>query len=112
VKVSDVRMRGMKMAELHFEAPLAKFENEELTEYNDFQGVSETSSLLNTDMSIESERHEHSENFAETVSDSLEDLVNTFDEKITKCFCNLEEKVDHIAPVQVRSQEEIMSDCQ
>jgi hypothetical protein len=35
----------MKMAELHFEAPLAKFENEELTEYNDFQGVSETSSL-------------------------------------------------------------------
>lgn len=102
----------MKMAELHFEAPLAKFENEELTEYNDFQGVSETSSLLNTDMSIESERHEHSENFAETVSDSLEDLVNTFDEKITQCFCNLEEKVDHIAPVQVRSQEEIMSDCQ
>jgi hypothetical protein len=50
--------------ELHFEAPLAKFENEELTEYNDFQGVSETSNLLNTDMSIGSERHEHSENFA------------------------------------------------
>jgi len=37
---------------------------------------------LHTDMSIGSERHEHSENFAETVSDSLEDLVNTFDEKI------------------------------
>ncbi|XP_052058117.1 fasciculation and elongation protein zeta-2-like [Mytilus californianus] len=105
-------MRGMKMAELHFEAPLAKFENEELAEYSDFQGVSETSSLLNTDMSSAHEKSEHSENFAETVSESLEDLVNTFDEKITKCFCNFEEKVDHIAPVQVRTQEEVVKDCQ
>lgn len=102
----------MKMAELHFEAPLAKFENEELAEYSDFQGVSETSSLLNTDMSTAHEESEHSENFAETVSESLEDLVNTFDEKITKCFCNFEDKVDHIAPVQVRTQEEVVKDCQ
>jgi len=42
----------------------------------------------------------------------LEDLVNTFDEKITKCFSNLQEDVEEMAPVQVRSQEEIMSDCQ
>ena len=102
----------MKMAELHFEAPLAKFENEEFADFSDFQGVNETSSLLNKDMSLLSERNEQSENFAETVSESLEDLVNTFDEKITKCFCNFEEKVENIAPVQVRSQEEIMSDCQ
>ena len=45
-------------------------------------------------------------------SGSLEDLVNTFDEKITKCFCNYEENVEKFAPVQVRTQEEIMNDCQ
>ena len=52
------------------------------------------------------------DNFGETFGGSLEDLVNTFDEKITKCFCNYEENVEALAPVQVRSQEEIMNECQ
>ncbi|XP_071440639.1 fasciculation and elongation protein zeta-2 [Hetaerina americana] len=52
------------------------------------------------------------DNFTETFSGSLEDLVNTFDDKITKCFCNYEESVEKLAPVQVRSQEEIMNECQ
>ncbi|CAH2018548.1 unnamed protein product [Acanthoscelides obtectus] len=52
------------------------------------------------------------DNFTETFSGSLEDLVNTFDEKITKCFGNYEESVEKLAPVQVRSQEEIMNECQ
>ncbi|KAF5282070.1 hypothetical protein FQA39_LY00595 [Lamprigera yunnana] len=51
------------------------------------------------------------DNFTETFSGSLEDLVNTFDEKITKCFGNYEESVEKLAPVQVRSQEEIMNEC-
>lgn len=49
---------------------------------------------------------------AEGFSGSLEDLVNTFDEKITKCFCNYDESVETLAPVQVRTQEEIMNECQ
>lgn len=53
-----------------------------------------------------------SDNFTETFSGSLEDLVNTFDEKITKCFGNYEENVEKLAPVQIRSQEEIMNECQ
>ncbi|GLV35330.1 Uncoordinated 76 [Carabus blaptoides fortunei] len=53
-----------------------------------------------------------SDNFTETFSGSLEDLVNTFDDKITKCFGNYEENVEKLAPVQVRSQEEIMNECQ
>lgn len=53
-----------------------------------------------------------SDNFNETFSGSLEDLVNTFDEKITKCFGNYEESVENLAPVQIRTQEEIMNDCQ
>lgn len=50
--------------------------------------------------------------FSETFGGSLEDLVNTFDEKITKCFGNYEENIENLAPVQVRSQEEIMNECQ
>lgn len=52
------------------------------------------------------------DNFNENFSGSLEDLVSTFDEKITKCFSNFEETTEKIAPVQVRSQEEIMNECQ
>lgn len=52
------------------------------------------------------------DNFTETFSGSLEDLVNTFDEKITKCFGNYDENVEKLAPVQVRTQEEIMNECQ
>ena len=41
------------------------------------------------------------DNFNENFSGSLEDLVSTFDEKITKCFCNFDETTEKIAPVQV-----------
>lgn len=50
--------------------------------------------------------------FSETFSGSLEDLVNTFDEKITKCFCNYDENTEKLAPVQMRTQEELMNECQ
>ena len=36
-------------------------------------------------------------------SGSLEDLVNSFDEKLTAVLQNYQEKVDKIAPVQVRT---------
>jgi len=48
----------------------------------------------------------------DSVTGSLEDLVSTFDEKLTMCFQDYQEKVEKIAPVQVRSQEEIMNECQ
>lgn len=46
------------------------------------------------------------------ISGSLEDLVATFDEKLTVCFGDFKEQVDKIAPVQVRTQDEIMNECQ
>lgn len=52
------------------------------------------------------------DNFGETFSGSLEDLVHTFDDKITRCFCDYEESVEKLAPVQIRTQEEIMNECQ
>lgn len=48
----------------------------------------------------------------DSVTGSLEDLVSTFDEKLTMCFADYQEQVDKIAPVQVRTQEEIMNECQ
>lgn len=48
----------------------------------------------------------------DSVTGSLEDLVSTFDEKLTMCFQDYQEQVEKIAPVQVRSQEEIMNECQ
>lgn len=47
-----------------------------------------------------------------SVTGSLEDLVATFDEKLQQCFKDYEEEAEKIAPVQVRTQEEIMNECQ
>lgn len=42
------------------------------------------------------------------ISGSLEDLVNSFDEKVKNCLKNYNENVDKLAPVQFRSQEEVI----
>ena len=113
-------------AELKFEAPLAQFEPEE--DINDLQslvggdlkngknlkkaGLESLKKCLDAENSNDVVVVETDNNFMETFSGSLEDLVNTFDEKITKCFCNYDETTEKLAPVQMRSQEELMNDCQ
>ncbi|KAJ8680936.1 hypothetical protein QAD02_016723 [Eretmocerus hayati] len=114
---------GTKIAELKFEAPLACFEEEEsnIRNLNIFP-----ERILNVD--IANNFVENDNNITSTVSNettaipqdgtfspfsgSLEDLVNTFDEKITTCFRDYGTNVESLAPVQVRSQEEIMHECQ
>lgn len=45
--------------------------------------------------------------------ESLEELVNTFDEKIVNCFVDYSEPVELIAPVQILTHhEELINDCQ
>ena len=105
------------MAELQFEAPLAKFDGDEWNEFHDFQTSADLENSNSTHFTgMTSDKTESSvvDNFNETFSGSLEDLVNTFDEKITKCFHpdNYEESLEKLAPVQIRSQEDIMNDCQ
>lgn len=51
-------------------------------------------------------------NFNDSFSDSLEDLVNNFDQKITDCFQSYEEPLERLAPVQVRTQDDIMHNSQ
>ncbi|XP_068222438.1 fasciculation and elongation protein zeta-1-like [Palaemon carinicauda] len=113
-----------KMAELEVSVPLAKFDTDEWDEFSDFQSsidtncnptdVSHTTSDTpeRNDNDFTDNMSDTAENFKDTISTSLEDLVNCFDDKITKCFCNYEDKVEKYAPVQVRTQEEIMNDCQ
>lgn len=148
-----------KMAELKFEAPLAKFEETDEWGPVDYQSSNATlkaaisdalnlnlkendnlylleeaikGSCNNTTTTKDTNKNadkvaadlksdslncnnlmkDNVDNFADAFSGSLEDLVNTFDEKITKCFGNYEQSVEELAPVQVRSQEEIMNECQ
>lgn len=131
-----------KMAELKFEAPLAQFEESDewgpleyssnvnaikvLTDdcistknceqlQREKNNIPLTISSKNVDMNVKNKINtlkENADNFTEGFTGSLEDLVNTFDEKITKCFGNYEQSLEEIAPVQVRSQDEIMSECQ
>ena len=109
------RMRHDKMAEgefdARFEAPLANFDMDEWNDYNDFQSTTDLQNINGASDSIPEATDNRIDNFSDVFSGSLEDLVNSFDEKITKCFCT-NEKTEEIAPVQVRTQEEIMSDCQ
>lgn len=150
-----------KMAELKFEAPLAKFEETDEWGPVDYQSSNATLKAAITDalnlnlkendklykleeaikgncindnnkndddddgdgckpiiniktdsLNCNNNLKDTMDNFAEAFTGSLEDLVNTFDEKITKCFGNYEQSVEELAPVQVRSQEEIMNECQ
>lgn len=126
-----------KMAELKFEAPLAQFEETDewgVTEFHHSKPAAvednaieedansnpispevtaEVCDNANTCVTVDTASVSSvADNFTETFSGSLEDLVNTFDDKITKCFCNYDESVEKLAPVQVRTQEEIMNECQ
>lgn len=93
--------------------------NNEIQQLNDNQMCNKDTTSLHTQQlqqtpppSSISNNNIAVDNFNEAFTGSLEDLVNTFDEKITKCFGNYEQSVEELAPVQVRSQEEIMNDCQ
>jgi len=113
----------MANGELEFEAPLARFDVEEWTEYHENTSDEEeivgcrrnlsggspaanSVSIISAENESSSDSSNMTENFSETFSGSLEDLVNSFDQRVTKCCRNYEEQVEHVAPVQIRSQEE------
>ena len=115
------------MADLSADAPLAP--SEEWNEFNDFQQAVEfdngnttnNSSLppknkaLDNVKKMESSSSNMADNFGEvssSLSTSLEDLVNTFDDQITKCFRDLDQNVENLAPVQIRNQDDIINESQ
>ncbi|RWS26926.1 fasciculation and elongation protein zeta-2-like protein [Leptotrombidium deliense] len=98
--------------ELDVEAPLAK--SEDFPEFGDFQTCEDLNNRNNSNI----KNGETIDNcfadvtFKDSISGSLEDLVNTFDEKITNCFCNYDDDVEKLAPVQVRAQDDVISESQ
>lgn len=126
-----VTVAPSKMAELSAEAPLAY--SEEWNEFSDFQQAVELNNgndngnttnnsppprnkaLDNVKKMESSSTNNMADHFGETsssLSTSLEDLVNTFDDKITKCFRDLDQNVESLAPVQIRNQDDIINESQ
>lgn len=108
----------MNSGELKVEVPLASVESD-CEEPNDscvntpskHQNGTDNNKLRSGINKAHSPRLNY-EGGSDSLTGSLEDLVNSFDEKLTMCFQDYQEQVDKIAPVQVRSQEEIMNECQ
>lgn len=90
-----------------FDAPLATSED-----WAVFTDSPTNSNNQSNHITESTEKQDLTDTFSESISGSLEDLVNTFDEKITKCFVNYNEETKQIAPVQIRSQEEFINECQ
>lgn len=119
-----------KIAELKFQAPLACFEEEDsctssITNLNilseqlldmnldtNFIVNENNAAITTTTTNYDTSDLNHQDGSFSPFSGSLEDLVNTFDEKITTCFRDYETNVESLAPVQIRTQEEIMNECQ
>jgi len=123
------------MAELRYEAPLATFDLDEWNEFLDFQTTGDEDGTLcgvvqndNSPLTDGGQRLTGAPTGRgatesrkdgggsavdafddESFSGSLEDLVNTFDERITKCFKNYNDQVDAFAPVQVRSEDDVIA---
>src|SRR6218665_768682 len=132
-------MESCKMAELRYEAPLATFDMDEWNEFLDEEADAESEDGAGGSIDDQPPHPEVSggacavlggvgggggrvgcavasrdSNFEdeETFTGSLEDLVNTFDDKIIKCFRNYGEQAEVIAPVQVRTQDDELQDTQ
>jgi len=102
------RLVIMNSKELNVNVPLATCESD--TE--DFEGFSEFAGSGQSANASPDTGAVSLGGGLDSITGSLEDLVSTFDEKLTMCFQDYEEQVEKIAPVQVRSQEEIMNECQ
>ncbi|KAL4238699.1 Fasciculation and elongation protein [Mactra antiquata] len=103
------------MAELQFEAPLATFETEEWNDFNDFQTAMNAENSKSDkkveEMNEKNEQQSDSFGVNDTFSGSLQDLVKSLDEKIANCFCNYDANVEKIAPVQIRSKDDLTTHC-
>ena len=92
---------GENMDELRVAVPLASLEGEDWGDFGSYQSSQAPEAATDKcDLGQIS------------TSNSLEDLVNNFDHTLTNCFRDLQQDVQHIAPVQIRSHEEILSENQ
>ena len=100
----------MNSGELRVDVPLASIESD-CEDHGDGNSLVNTPSK-NTDNKLKScqtggvkklstSPRPNYEGGSDSLTGSLEDLVGSFDEKLTMCFQDYQEQVDKIAPVQV-----------
>jgi hypothetical protein len=75
--------------------------------------------VIHSIVSVCREEQEHQRNLSggskgtrENLAVSLEDLVEHFDQNVNKALKDMSESTNQMAPVQVRTQDEIMSESQ
>ncbi|CAB3396720.1 unnamed protein product [Caenorhabditis bovis] len=98
----------MEAADLRVpDIPLASCDDEDIDSNKNMNMASLFEAAHNNNAAFNDEERIHDE-----LSGSLEDLVGNFDEKIAACLKDPEVTTADIAPVQVRSQEEVMNESQ
>ena len=111
------------MTELCYDAPLATFDGDEWSEFldddvDDVGGRDDhdgSDDVLYADSvpSVAAERRLCSDGFAgDAFCGSLEDLVSCFDDNVRRCFRNYSEDTELIAPVQIRTREQVLHESQ
>ena len=122
------------MTELRYDAPLATFDGDEWSEFLD-DDDDEADAVGGRDPDVQyadslptggierrpgdeqdsggSSPRTRGDGFGDdTFSGSLEDLVSCFDENVRRCFRNYSEDTEFIAPVQIRTHEEVLHESQ
>lgn len=104
------------MSELEPKAPLAR--GEEWSELNDELTLSDHETAQNNevrDRQSQSPSNNEVAVFKDNFSDSLDDLVNSFDESLTKCFQDYDNDRDNVqkfSSIPERSSDDLLSESQ
>lgn len=137
----DDEAEHCNMTELRYDAPLATFDGDEWSEFLDDEDddkdddvggrdcaspVVQYADSLPTvaverrhrgwdepDCGVGSSPRTGGDGFGDDAfSGSLEDLVSCFDENVRRCFRNYSEDTEFIAPVQIRTHEQVLHESQ
>ncbi|GMR60013.1 hypothetical protein PMAYCL1PPCAC_30208, partial [Pristionchus mayeri] len=90
--------------------PLAKSEDDDLDSNKNSDRSSSSGTMAEEENAAEAASR--SANLNDDLSGSLEDLVGNFDQKINHCLRDMAESTEEMAPITVRTQDEIMSESQ
>lgn len=101
-------------------APICNLDIEEwldsfTSDQNNHEASFKSKTLDYDEISNEPKTHEIKSNLVESIDvcSSLEDLVKTFDQNVKKCLSDYKDiDIGQLAPVQVRSQEQLMNESQ
>jgi hypothetical protein len=103
--------------DIELSAPICNLDVEEwlesLTETNNETSSNDVLNVSSKNKNLESSPQKSNLPPSSDICHSLEDLVKTFDQNVKTCLSNYKDiDVGQLAPVQVRSQEQLMNESQ